>query len=81
MISLVPTGPKTSVWQRDRIVGRRTSGLPATRMNWENAGGSSRIFSEALAAAASISEASSTRNTRLRPIIGFMRASSIARRI
>ena len=57
------TGSKSTRWQRDRIVGRRSSALDDTSTMTVRAGGSSSVFSSAFAATAGGTESFSASNS------------------
>ena len=66
------SGCRASLRQRERMVGSRRPGACATMSSTALGGGSSRIFSTALALLRFISSAASTMATRHLPIAGVM---------
>src|SRR6266852_2751939 len=74
-------GAKRIVWQRERIVGKSAVGFEVVMIRCDVGGGSSRVFSNALAAWSFILSASSTIKTRAAPSNGRKLASRSSSRI
>ena len=74
------SGRKRRRGQRERTVGSSTSGRAVTRMNTDNDGGSSSVFSSAFCAAGTSASASSMMTTRRRPSNGRYAARSTTSR-